>query len=155
MLKTSVGIGKTSILAIFLLVSGVLTAQSVSADDSTTIATRMFQWWNHAMENPAELTQESFERYFAKDAFIAINGRVRVSGTDNMVEHFKRIQKKMDAIQIELPFIEEFQVGDRIFTYHRSLTVVDGKSGASLVMGYITTKNQKIASVNFLRVASE
>ncbi|GAB3104738.1 hypothetical protein G8770_22720 [Aestuariicella hydrocarbonica] len=140
---------RACILATLLLFTG-----KVLAVESTTILTSMFTWWNHAMKNPAGLTQNNFGTYFTDDAAIYINGHLQVKGTKNMVQHFRKIQKRMDSIHIELPFIEEFIAGDKVFTYHRSVKSVDGVTSSSLVMGYITKKNEKISKVSFLRVSA-
>lgn len=134
-----------------VLVLSMLTAtaaQAVNADQSEL--ERMFIWWNAAMARPDGFTAEGFRQHFTEDAVIAINGEERVKGIEAMVRHFKRIQANTDSVEIVVPFFEKFREGDKLFTYHKSRAVVDGRLEEDLVMGYVVLRDGKIARVNFL-----
>lgn len=112
----------------------------------------MFVWWNQAFREKEGFTPESFGRYFTKDAVMKINGKERVRGVDNLAVHFRKIQGRADAVEIKLPFIEEFRQGNKIFTYHYVTAREGGKDALEHVMGYAEIKDGKIALIDFLSV---
>jgi len=123
---------------------------AVAADENDNVLVQMFAWWNGAIKDPGGFTEKAFRRYYTEDATIVINGAERVSGIKNLVEHFKKIQKRVETVEIVLPFEEGFESGDRIFTYHKLRSRADGEDSLSHVMGYAVIENGKIALVDFL-----
>ena len=90
--------------------------------------TRMFVWWNAAYKDKDGFSKAAFEKHFTPDAVMIINGRESARGTQDLAEHFQEIQRKTQAVAIELPFIETFQSPDhkRIFTYHVVTSMAGG-----------------------------
>ncbi len=125
----------------------------VAADDAEergNVLEQMFAWWNGAIRDPDGFTEEAFRRYYTEDAAIVINGAERVSGIKNLVEHFKKIQSRVETVEIVLPFEEGFESGNRIFTYHKIRSRAEGEDSLSHVMGYAIIEDGKIALVDFL-----
>lgn len=124
-------------------------AAVVTADDPLTA---MFVWWNAAYKQKNGFTKESFELHFTPDAVMRINGRDSATGSQDLADHFQQIQKRTEAVAIELPFIEKFWSADhkRIFTYHVVTSRADGKNARDLVMGYADIRGGKISLINFV-----
>lgn len=133
-----------------VLVSTALATAPAFAKTSDRL-TQMFEWWNGALKKPDGFTVESFSQYFDKDASLIINGKVSAHGIEDLTEHFKKIQAAGGEVEIILPFMEEFQSGDKIFTYHTIRSRRNGKTGCELVAGFGTLKNNKIVVVNLVR----
>lgn len=114
--------------------------------------TSFFVWWNAAYKDPNGFTKESFEKHMTPDAVMFINGRESARGSAVFASHFRDIQKRTQAVAIELPFIETFQSpdGKRIFTYHVVTSMADGVAGRDLVMGYADVKDGRISVINFV-----
>ncbi len=123
---------------------------AVAADENDNVLVHMFAWWNAAIKDSDGFTEQAFRRYYTEDATIVINGAERVSGIKNLVEHFRKIQQRVESVEIVLPFEEGFQSGNRIFTYHKIRSRADGQDSLSHVMGYAVIENGKIALVDFL-----
>ncbi len=121
-----------------------------AGEHKENVLAEMFSWWNEAMKDPESLTEEAFRRFYTEDAAIRINTVERVRGVKNMVPHFKAIQKKLDFIEIVLPFEESFASENRIFTYHLIHRRVDGVDGTSHLMGYAVIEDGKIALVDLI-----
>jgi len=128
----------------------VLAGSAAQAASEASELERMFRWWNGAMARPDGFSAEGFRRHFTEDAVITINGTERVRGIDAMVARFRDIQSSTDSVVVQVPFIEEFRSGEKIFTYHESYAVIDGRAENDLVMGYAVIRDGKIALVNFL-----
>ena len=124
-------------------------AAVVAADDPLTA---MFVWWNAAYKQKNGFTKQSFELHFTPDAVMRINGRDSAVGSQDLADHFQQIQKRTEAVAIELPFIEKFWSADhkRIFTYHVVTSRADGKNARDLVMGYADIRGGKISLINFV-----
>lgn len=116
---------------------------------------RMFAWWNGAYKDPDGFTEQAFRRYYTEDAAIVINGDERARGIKPMVEHFRRVQKNNESVEIVLPFEEGFASGDRIFTYHLIRARSEGADRLSRVMGYAVVEGGKISLINFLSYRQE
>jgi hypothetical protein len=133
-----------------VIAATVLAAAPVHAK-TTDRLTQMFAWWNEALKKPDGFTVESFGKYYDKDASLIINGKVSAHGLEDLTDHFKKIQAAGGEVEIVLPFMEEFQSGDKIFTYHTIRSRRNGKTGCELVAGFGTLKNNKILVVNLVR----
>ncbi len=120
------------------------------AAGSDSVLVEMFRWWNETMKVEGGFTREGFDRYFTEDAAIIVNAKERVRGTGPMIEHFSRIQAATESVEIVLPFEEEFESGDRIFTYHLIRARENGVDRTSHIMGYAVIEDGRIALVNFL-----
>jgi limonene-1,2-epoxide hydrolase len=129
-------------------------AANRSADD---VLSRMFIWWNQAFKDPEGFTPEAFGRYFTDDAVMRINGTNRAKGLKDLAARFRMIQSKVDAVEIQVPFVTVFPSADgsKLFTYHLETSIEKGKPGRSMVMGYVELRGGKIALVNFLSVEGE
>ena len=117
------------------------------------VLVRMFDWWNTAMKTPDGLTEQAFSEYYTEDAAIIINGNELVRGIKPMAEHFRSARARIEAVEIVLPFEEEFESesGDHIFTYHLVRTRVDGADQLSHLMGYAVVEEGRISLINFVR----
>ena len=135
-------------IAILMLCLLINPAFAAAGDDNVLL--RMFSWWNNAMATPDGFTEAGFRRYYTEDASIMINGKLRVRGIGNMVEHFRGIQQRTDFVEISLPFEEGFESGDRIFTYHLVRASENGTERTAQVMGYAIIDSGKISYIHFL-----
>ena len=115
------------------------------------VLVRMFDWWNTAMKTPDGLTEQAFSEYYTEDAAIIINGNELVRGIKPMAEHFRSARARIESVEIVLPFEEEFESGDHIFTYHLVRTRVDGADRFSHLMGYAAVEDGRISLINFVR----
>ena len=124
------------------------------ADD---VLSQMFLWWNQAFKDPKGFTPEAFGRYFTDDAVLRVNGTNRAKGLTDLAARFRMIQGKVDAVEIQVPFVTVFPSADgtKLFTYHLEKSIEKGKPGRSMVMGYVELRGGKIALVNFLSVEGE
>ena len=140
------------ILSRVFLLSALLTTLSALADQPDRL-TQMFVWWNRALKTPGGFTVESFGQYWDKDAALVINGTVLAQGIEAITQSFKSIQERSvnDEIEIVVPFMQQFQAGDKIFTYHTIRSRRDGKAACMLASGYAELKNDKILVVNLVR----
>lgn len=127
-----------------------LTSAVPAGDDANNVLVDMFAWWNEAIKTENGFTREAFRRYFTEDAEIIVNDVVLVHGLDAMVEHFRRIQQRTEAVEIVLPFEEGFREGDKIFTYHLIRAREGGMDRLSHVMGYALVEDGKLALVHFV-----
>lgn len=150
---------KADIVRVFMVGMGLAMPLPVVAAPASTVVqsaqdplTRMFLWWNSAYKEKDGFTKAGFERYFTPDAVMRINGRDSAIGSQDLADHFQAIQKRTEAVAIELPFIESFWSADhrRIFTYHVVTSRADGKSGRDLVMGYADIRDGRISLINFV-----
>jgi hypothetical protein len=116
--------------------------------------TDMFVWWNSAYKRPDGFTPAAFAHYFTPDAVLRVNGVDRCKGLAEWAEHFRKIQASTEMVEIELPFIDEFEspAGDRIFTHHFVKAREHGKDSRERVMGYAVVKDGKISLINFVSV---
>lgn len=141
------------LLKILLVAIACQFSPAALADERGTDANvleRMFVWWNGAYKEPDGFTGRAFRRYYTEDAAIFINGDERARGIEPMVEHFRRIQKNTESVEIVLPFEEGFASGDRIFTHHLIRARAEGADRLSQVMGYAVVEGGKISLINFL-----
>lgn len=124
-------------------------APAAQANDALT---RMFVWWNAAYKDTNGFTKAAFEKYFTPDAVMRINGRDSAVGSQDLADHFRQIQARTEAVEIELPFLETFQSPDhkRIFTYHVVTAREKGENSRELVMGYADIRDGRIALINFV-----
>lgn len=116
--------------------------------------TAMFVWWNAAYKQPDGFSAENFAKYFTPDAVLRVNGVDRCKGLAEWASHFRDIQAHTEAVEIELPFIDEFESanGQRIFTHHLVKAREHGKDSVERVMGYASLKGGKISLINFVSV---
>jgi hypothetical protein len=135
-------------LCLLLLPWGLSAADGRHSD----ALTEMFVWWNAAYKHPDGFTTAAFGKYFTADAVLRVNGIDRCKGLAEWAAHFRDIQAHTEMVEIELPFIDEFESpgGDRIFTHHFVLAREHGKSGRARVMGYAAIANGKISLLNFV-----
>lgn len=148
--------------------SAVLIAASACAQDYASSETQapaatdmiledMFVWWNAAyLDEENGFTREAFGQFYTDDAVMRINGRVTVRGIDNMVERFRGIQQRTEAVEIIVPFEEKFisREGDKIFTYHLARSRENGQEQDSYgqIMGYAEIRNGKISVIDFVSI---
>jgi limonene-1,2-epoxide hydrolase len=118
------------------------------------VLTDMFVWWNSAYKRPDGFTAAAFAQYFTPDAILRVNGVDRCKGLAEWAAHFRDIQARTEMVEIELPFIDEFESpgGDRIFTHHFVKAREHGKESRERVMGFAAVKNGKISLINFVSV---
>ena len=119
--------------------------------EPTTILVDMFGWWNGVINNTEPLTADQFRRYFTEDAVILVNNREQVRGVEHMPAHFQAIRERPGSIEIELPFIEEFQSGNKIFTYHTIRSTNDEGVQITHNMGYAILDGDRIVSISLAR----
>jgi len=130
-------------------------ADAPTATQPSTLLTDMFRWWNGAINSEEPLTAEQFRQYFTEDAVILVNNREQVRGVEHMPAHFQAIRERPGTIEVELPFREEFQSGDRIFTYHLIRSTVDEGVSITYNMGYAIIEGDRIALVSLARFKDE
>ena len=65
-----------------------------------------------------------------------------------MVEHFRRVQKNTESVEIILSFEEGFASGARIFTYHLIRARAKDADRFSRVMGYAVVEGKKIRELH-------
>lgn len=108
--------------------------------------TAMFVWWNSAYKQRDGFTPDAFAKYFTPDAVLRVNGVDRCKGLAEWAAHFRDIQARTEMVEIELPFIDEFESpsGDRIFTHHLVKAREQGKDSVERVMGYAALRGDKI-----------
>jgi limonene-1,2-epoxide hydrolase len=116
--------------------------------------TDMFVWWNAAYKRPDGFTPAAFSKYFTQDAVLRVNGVDRCKGVAEWAEHFRKIQASTEMVEIELPFMDEFEsaAGERIFTHHFVKAREHGKDSRERVMGFAVVKDGKISLINFVSV---
>ena len=121
------------------------------------VLSRMFVWWDAAFKSPEGFTPEAFGRYFTEDAVMRINGTNRAKGLTDLAARFRMIQKKVDSVEIKVPFVESFSSpdGSKIFTYHLEEAIENGKPSHSMVMGYAEIRGGKIALINFISMEGQ
>ncbi len=114
----------------------------------------MFVWWNAAYKQKDGFTEAAFSKYFTADAILRVNGSDRSKGLKDLAAHFRDIQGRTEMVEIELPFIDEFESagGDRIFTHHFVKARENGKESRERVMGYAAIRNGRISLINFVSV---
>jgi hypothetical protein len=139
---------KTLALALALATAAAPSAWAASEPD---LLTQMFTWWNGAFSQPGAYTPEAFRKYFTEDAQLVIDGRVSARGVQGWADHFQKIQAGGGVVEIVLPFREEFQTGDKIFTYHIIRAVRGGVLTCQLAAGYALVRDHKLAMVNLVR----
>ena len=66
-----------------------------------------------------------------------------------MVEHFMRVQKNTESVEIILPFEEGFASGPRIFIYHLIRARAEDADRFSRVMGYAVVEGGKISGIAY------
>lgn len=115
----------------------------------------MFVWWNSAYKHSDGFTEEAFARYFTPDAVLRVNGEDRCKGLAQWAAHFRDIQAKTEMVEIQLPFIAEFEStsGDHIFTHHLIKAREHGKESWERVMAYAVVRDGRIALINEVSVA--
>ncbi len=147
-------LSKRKIVAAML--AGLLMAPwgSYAAAAHHDLLTDMFVWWNSAYKQPDGFTPAAFAKYFTPDAVLRVNGVERCKGLAQWAAHFRDIQAHTQLVEIELPFIDEFESpgGERIFTHHLVKARERGKDSVERVMGYAAIENGKIALINFVSV---
>ncbi|MDA5193456.1 nuclear transport factor 2 family protein [Govanella unica] len=153
--ERSVTMVKKILLALIMmsgLAGAVATPAAAAAKNDPLVA--MFVWWNSAYKQQDGFTTEAFAKYFTPDAIMRINGRDSAKGPTDLAAHFRKIQERTQAVEIILPFIDEFTngKGDRIFTHHFVTATEDGKDSKERVMGYASIRNGKISLINFVSV---
>ena len=141
-------------IAVALVLSLLLPAALAAAAPRQDALTAMFVWWNAAYKQPNGFTAEAFSKYFTPDAVLRVNGVDRCKGVAEWASHFRDIQARTEMVEIELPFIDEFESagGERIFTHHLVKAREHGKDSLERVMGYAVVKHGKISLVNFVSV---
>ena len=140
-----------------LIVAGLFMLQAGGVAGAKThqdALTAMFVWWNDAYKQSDGFTPEAFARYFTADAVLRVNGVDRCKGLAEWSSHFRAIKAHTEQVEIELPFIDEFESpgGDRIFTHHLVNARENGKDSEERVMGYATVTGGKISLINFVSV---
>ncbi len=131
------------------------TASMPQAPQPADALSRMFGWWNGAICDPQGFTEDAFRQHFTEDAQLIVNGSVSAQGIAALTAHFRRIQARVDAVEIELPFRECFSTGDRIFTYHFIRSHIGGELQVLRAMGYAVVRDDKLALVHLTRAAAE
>lgn len=121
----------------------------------STILVDMFGWWNGIINSDEPLTADKFRRWFTEDAVILVNNREQVRGVEQMPAHFQVIRERPGTIEVELPFREEFQSGNRIFTYHLIRSIGDEGEKISYNMGYAILEGDRIATISLARFTEE
>jgi hypothetical protein len=119
------------------------------------VLTEMFVWWNSAYKQPDGFTEQAFARYFTADAVLRVNGVDRCKGLAQWTAHFREIQANTERVEIQLPFIDEFESpsGERIFTHHLIKAREHGKESWERVMAYAVVRDGRIALINEVSVA--
>ncbi len=118
---------------------------------SPDVLTQMFAWWNGAIKTPGAFTVAAFGRYFDPETTMIIDGHVSAHGLEDLTRHFQAIQASGAAVEIMLPFKEEFRSGDKIYTYHVINSRLGGKVGCMLAAGHATLRDGKILSLALVR----
>ena len=127
-------------------------APASTAQDSPNVMVQMFNWWNAAYKVEGAFTSEAFSQFYTKDAVMIIDGSVRATGLDEFSRNFNKIQKSVESVTIQMPPIESFSQGDRIFTYHKDLVHDQGQDSVGYVMGYVVVSDGKISEINFVNM---
>ncbi len=91
------------------------TTSHFTADGNPIV--RMFTWWNQAFFDKDGYTPDAFSAHYTDDAVLIKNGDVRGEGVEELAEHYRKLQGKFDKIEMLLPVIDQFQVGDRAFVH--------------------------------------
>lgn len=112
---------------------------------------QMFKWWNGAFKVKGSFTPEAFRQYFTEDAKLILDGHVAINNVQEWSEHFQKIQADVDEVEIVLPFMEEFQQGNKIYTYHIIRARDDGKPSCEIAAGHAILRGGKIASLALVR----
>ena len=151
-LEASAGTRRRATFAILsaVLISALPGYAPAQAPDELT---RMFEWWNGAIRTPGAFTAEAFGRYFDPQASMIINGHLSAHGLQDLASHFQHIQASGVAVEVELPFKEEFRSGDRIYTYHVISSRLKGRVGCDIAAGHAVIKAGKILSLTLVEQA--
>ena len=112
--------------------------------------TRMFTWWNGAIKTPGAFTAEAFGRFFDPQASLIVNGHLAAHGLEDFARHFQHIQASGVAVEIALPFKEEFRSGDKVYTYHVINSRLRGQVGCELAAGHAVIKAGRILSLTLV-----
>ena len=111
----------------------------------------MFAWWNGAIKTPGAFTVAAFGRYFDPQTTMIIDGHVSARGLEDLTRHFQAIQASGVAVEIMLPFKEEVQSCDKIYSYHVINSRRDGRVACTLAAGHAILKAGKILSLPLVR----
>ncbi|NKF22608.1 hypothetical protein G7Y82_09775 [Solimonas sp. C16B3] len=128
-----------------------LAAQAATAPAGSDEVSQMFKWWNGAFKVKGSFTPDAFRQYFTDDATLTLDGRVAIRGVGEWAEHFQKIQANVDEVEIVLPFMEEFQSGNKIYTYHIIRARDHGKPSCEIAAGHAILRGGKIASLALVR----
>ena len=137
--------------AIALMTAVLLAASGTAPAKAPDRLTQMFAWWDGAFKDPNGFTKDAFLHYFDPDASLILNGKESTHGIDALTEHFKQIQAGGGEVEIVLPFLAEFQAGNKIFTHHIIRSRRNGKTGCMLVSGYATLRDNRILMLDLVR----
>ncbi|MFT4045672.1 MAG: hypothetical protein QM661_03155 [Solimonas sp.] len=137
-----------------LAITGLLSAGSAGAATpapGSDELSRMFKWWNGAFKIKGSFTPDAFRQYFTEDAQLILDGRVAIHNVQEWAEHFQAIQARIDEVEIVLPFMEEFQQGNKIYTYHLIRARNKGEPSCEIAAGHAVLRGGKIASLALVR----
>src|SRR5882757_2688199 len=120
--------------------------------ENIAVLKRSYEWANKAMDGSGHpVTRAQVERFFAADAKMATNDKVKCTGIDAHVEHFTEIQKKTREVVFH-PFETIVAQGDRVGVYFKiDVLYSDGRNAKIIVCGVFQLRDRKI--VNFTEVA--
>lgn len=141
---------KTLLASIAVAMLG-LAAPASAEKPATDMLSKMFIWWNQAFKTPGAYTAESFSKYFTPDATLVLEGRTIISGVDDWVTHFQKIQSGGGDVEIVVPFKEVFEKDGMIYNYHVIRSRRGGVVECSLAAGHAVLREGKIASIVLVR----
>lgn len=104
-----------------------------------------FTWWNEAMANPAELTEDNFKRFFTDDACILVNNNLRASCPAEMVPHYKAIAARCETVAMVLPVEHEIASPSLAFVHCFTHVKEDGKEFDEEAMACAELREGKIS----------
>jgi hypothetical protein len=105
------------------------------ATPSGNVIVRMFNWWNQAFLDPEGFTPEAFGQHYTGNAELTVNGQLRGTGLDALARHYRRLQQEFESIQMELPVIDGFCCGNRVFVQCVTRAVRDRVGGENRPLG--------------------
>jgi hypothetical protein len=111
-----------------------------------------YEWANRVMSGDGlKVNLEDVERFFASDATMVTNDKMKCKGLDAHVKHFQEIQKKAASVVFH-PFEITVAQGERVGAYFKiDVKYADGRTATIFIAGFFLIRNGKIR--NFTEVA--
>ena len=120
--------------------------------DNIALLRSSYEWANRVMNGQGhKVTHEDVAGFFAPDASMVTNNKVKCKGLAAHIKHFEEIQKKASSVVFH-PFEIIVAQGDRVGVYFTiDVKYADGRDAKIFIAGFFLVCEGKIR--NFTEVA--